>query len=66
MTSIEVRPGHGMAGDAHARNWHRQISLLAIESINKMSKDNPELKPGSFAEKITTQGLDLPALPAVK
>jgi MOSC domain-containing protein YiiM len=55
---------HGLQGDAHAGNWHRQVSLLALESIEKMQKQGfPELKPGSFAENITTQGLCLYELP---
>jgi len=61
--SVTVKPDHGIIGDAHARNWHRQISLLAMESISKMAKEHPHLKPGSFAENITTEGLDLPRLP---
>ena len=63
VDSFEVRPEHGVVGDAHARNWHRQISLLAMESIERMKKGLPELKPGAFAENITTVGLDLVNLP---
>lgn len=54
----------GIEGDAHSGNWHRQISLLANESINKMKK--PEgyvLAPGIFAENITTEGIELHTLP---
>lgn len=54
---------HGIKGDAHAGNWHRQVSFLAIESINKMKEKMPELTPGAFAENITTEGLDLISLP---
>jgi len=56
---------HGIDGDAHAKNWHRQISLLGVESINKMLIDRPDLDlpPGSFAENITTEGIDLVSLP---
>ena len=53
----------GMRGDAHAGNWHRQLSLLAVESIARMQGHGIVLRPGDFAENITTQGLDLPALP---
>jgi MOSC domain-containing protein YiiM len=63
VDSVTVKPDHGIVGDAHARNWHRQISLLAQESIAKMAKEHPDLGPGSFAENITTEGLDLPRLP---
>ncbi|MGB9886159.1 MAG: MOSC domain-containing protein [Moorellales bacterium] len=56
-------PGHGLEGDAHAGDWHRQVSLLAVESIAKMRALGLEVGPGDFAENITTEGLDLPALP---
>ncbi len=55
---------HGLVGDAHAANWHRQVSLLAEESIDKMRKLGIEgLDPGQFAENITTEGLELFTLP---
>lgn len=63
VNSVTVKTEHGIVGDAHARNWHRQISLLAAESIAKMAIEHPHLRPGSFAENITTEGLDLPRLP---
>ncbi|MFZ5775756.1 MAG: MOSC domain-containing protein [Thermodesulfobacteriota bacterium] len=63
VESITVRCDHGMEGDAHARDWHRQISLLGIESIDKMREKGLELVPGNFAENITTQGLALSTLP---
>ncbi|HWQ22265.1 MAG TPA: MOSC domain-containing protein, partial [Clostridia bacterium] len=53
----------GMQGDAHAGDWHRQLSLLAQESIDKMQGHGLVLKPGDFAENITTQGVDLLTLP---
>lgn len=55
--------GHGLEGDAHAGNWHRQVSLLALESIEKMRARGLAVGPGDFAENITTQGLDLTCLP---
>lgn len=55
---------HGLQGDAHAGNWHRQVSLLAEESIDKMRRQGLEfLKDGDFAENITTKGLALHTLP---
>lgn len=55
---------HGLAGDAHAGNWHRQISLLAQESIDKMTALGVnDLTPGKFAENITTSGIELHTLP---
>jgi len=52
----------GIEGDAHAANWHRQVSLLAMESIDKMRQKGLNVGPGSFAENLTTQGIDLLAL----
>ncbi|MCM0759240.1 MOSC domain-containing protein [Sporomusa sphaeroides DSM 2875] len=55
--------GLGLEGDAHAGFKHRQVSLLALESIEKMRKMGLDVHPGDFAENITTQGLNLPVLP---
>jgi cyclic pyranopterin phosphate synthase len=63
VESVEVQVDHGMVGDAHAANWHRQISLLAEESIDFMRAKGLELDPGAFAENITTEGIDLAHLP---
>ncbi len=56
-------PEFGLKDDAHAGKWHRQVSLLALESINKMVRLGLQVGPGDFAENITTQGLDLLKLP---
>ncbi|MDK2855398.1 MAG: hypothetical protein PWQ41_242 [Bacillota bacterium] len=56
-------PGHGLEGDAHAGPWHRQVSLMALESIKKMEEKGLKLGPGDFGENITTEGLDLVHLP---
>ncbi|OLS03727.1 cyclic pyranopterin monophosphate synthase accessory protein [Tissierella creatinophila DSM 6911] len=54
----------GLEGDAHAGNWHRQVSLLALESFQKMKELGVEgLVPGIFAENITTEGIELFTLP---
>ena len=63
VDSIELKIGHGIVGDAHAGDWHRQISLLAEESVDKMRVKIPSLKPGAFAENINTRGLELFTLP---
>ena len=52
----------GIDGDVHAGNWHRQISLLAMESIEKMRAKGLNVRPGAFAENITTEGIDIPNL----
>jgi len=59
-----VIENYGIEGDAHAgSHWHRQISLLAIESIEKMKDKGLTLNYGDFAENITTEGIDLLSLP---
>ena len=55
--------GLGLEGDAHAGFGHRQVSLLALESIEKMRQAGLTVGPGDFAENITTVNLNLPALP---
>ncbi len=61
---VVIKKHFGIEGDAHAsEKWHRQISLLALESIKKMQSKGLKVKPGDFAENITTQGINLPALP---
>lgn len=53
----------GFLGDAHAGDWHRQVSLLGRESIDKMVAEGLSVGPGDFAENITTAGVDLLAIP---
>ena len=60
---IDVRVHHGIVGDAHAGNWHRQISLLADESVDTMRALGLTLSPGAFAENILTRGIELKTLP---
>lgn len=70
VPSIILRENHGIIGDAHAVNAdtpqkyrHRQVSLLAEESVNKMRALGMELHPGDFAENILTKGIELKSLP---
>jgi len=56
---ISLRREWGIEGDAHAGEWHRQVSVLAGESIDLMRKKMPELDHGMFAENIVTRGIDL-------
>lgn len=58
-----MQKGFGLAGDAHGGDWHRQVSLLAIESIEKMRAAGLDVGPGDFAENLTTQGIHLYSLP---
>ncbi len=62
--AIHLRPEHGIDGDAHAGNWHRQVSLLGKESVDKLQeKINIPLFPGAFAENILCEGIVLYKLP---
>lgn len=59
-----INENYGIEGDAHASaEWHRQVSLLAIESIKKMQDMGLDVMPGDFAENITTEGVELLTLP---
>jgi len=59
-----LHQNYGLAGDAHADcATHRQVSLMAIESINKMRNLGFDVGPGNFAENLTTEGIDLVSLP---
>jgi MOSC domain-containing protein YiiM len=63
VESVLLRENHGIVGDAHAGDWHRQVSLLAQESIDKMRKMGLDVTAGDFAENITTSGIELVSLP---
>ncbi len=63
VAAVELRENHGIVGDAHAGDWHRQISLLASESIDKMRALGLDVDSGDFAENITTTGIELVTLP---
>ncbi|MBW2622868.1 MAG: MOSC domain-containing protein [Deltaproteobacteria bacterium] len=62
VPSATLKVDHGVENDAHAGDWHRQVSLLANESIDKMRAEGLELSSGDFAENITTEGLDVPGM----
>jgi MOSC domain-containing protein YiiM len=64
VAEANILTEYGIEGDAHASGeWHRQVSLLALESIKKMQEMGLKVGPGDFAENITTEGIDLLALP---
>jgi MOSC domain-containing protein YiiM len=63
VEAVTLRENHGIVGDAHAGEWHRQVSLLASESIDKMRKLGLDVDSGDFAENITTSGIELVSLP---
>ena len=64
VDEVMIRENFGIEGDAHASSeWHRQVSLLALESIQKIQAMGLKVQSGDFAENLTTEGLDLLALP---
>lgn len=64
VEQVVIKENYGIEGDGHAsEKWHRQVSLLALESIKKMQEMGLKVGPGDFAENITTEGIDLPVLP---
>jgi MOSC domain-containing protein YiiM len=56
-------PDHGLDHDAHAGDWHRQVSLLDMQSIARIREKGLDVDPGNFAENITTEGIRLWELP---
>ena len=64
VPQVTLKLRHGIVGDAHAGHWHRQVSLLAEESVDTMRAACPiPLDAGVFAENINTTGIDLKHLP---
>jgi len=59
VSEAELKTDFGIIGDAHAGSTHRQVSLLAVESIEEMVAKGAKVSPGNFAENITTEGIDL-------
>ncbi len=62
VDALELKNRHGIVGDAHAGDWHRQISLLADEDVDLMRSKGVKLSAGDFAENITTRGIELHTL----
>lgn len=63
QASIELKPDWGIADDAHAGTWHRQVSLLAYEQIEDFKARGAEVGNGAFGENIIVEGFDLKTLP---
>ncbi|WFD10626.1 MOSC domain-containing protein [Tepidibacter hydrothermalis] len=60
---IELVENHGLKGDAHAGDWHRQVSLLSWEKIEDFKNRGGQVKDGDFGENLIVQGIDLAKLP---
>ena len=63
VSSAQLVENHGLKSDAHAGDWHRQVSFLANESIRQARNQGLNVDFGDFAENIATEGIDWPALP---
>ena len=64
VDQVELKENWGIVGDAHAGNWHRQVSLLSVDSVAKLQeKLSFELKHGAFAENILVEGMAVHTLP---
>lgn len=63
VKEAEIQEDHGLRGDAHAGPWHRQVSFLASESIEKAREDGLDVSFGDFAENIATSGIEWKTIP---
>jgi len=63
VPEVYVKTNHGIVGDVHAGDEVRQVSLLAVESVDKLRDKMPDIEPGAFAENILTTGICLYTLP---
>ncbi|HWQ26978.1 MAG TPA: MOSC domain-containing protein [Chlorobaculum sp.] len=59
VDTVRLKEAWGIEGDAHAGEWHRQVSLLAGESIDMVREKLPELENGMFGENLVTRGIEL-------
>jgi MOSC domain-containing protein YiiM len=63
VEKANILQDHGLEGDAHVGPWHRQVSFLAVESIEKARGQGLDVTFGDFAENIATSGVDWKTLP---
>ncbi len=63
VDQVNLVPNHGIEGDGHAGNWHRQISFLGSTCIEDFNAQGAEVKPGAFGENIIVKGVDFTELP---
>ena len=59
----ELQADWGLAGDAHAGHWHRQVSLLSADKIAAFNAKGANVQPGAFGENLVVEGLDFRAMP---
>jgi MOSC domain-containing protein YiiM len=63
VTSARLIFDRGIEGDAHAGDWHRQVSLLSLDAVHRMREAGANVSPGAFGENLTISGIDVLALP---
>lgn len=63
VTSADLVKDHGLKGDAHAGNWHRQVSILSYEQIGEFRKRGAEVEFGAFGENLVVSGYDFKTMP---
>ena len=63
VPQVMLLQDHGLEGDAHAGNWHRQVSLLSLERIEEFREKGVQVGFGDFGENLVLQGYDLRSLP---
>lgn len=63
VTEADLKVDWGIVGDAHAGNWHRQVSLLSYEKIQEFKEKGAEIVPGAFGENLIVEGYDFRNLP---
>ena len=63
VAQVTLRENWGIEGDAHAGNWHRQVSLLSLEKVDAFRARGAQVENGAFGENIIVSGLDLATLP---
>jgi len=62
QNEVRLIENWGLEGDIHGGDWHRQVSILAMESVQKIRDKGVPVRPGAFAENITTEFIDVPHL----
>lgn len=63
VDKVHVRPNHGIDGDAHAGNWHRQVSLLSYDKVKEFNEKGADVDHGAFGENLVVEGIDFKSLP---
>jgi MOSC domain-containing protein YiiM len=63
VAEADLIENHGLQGDAHAGDWHRQVSFLSSENIEKARQEGLDVTFGDFAENIATRGVDWKKIP---